>query len=256
MKNKQKIIQIILLVLSAALILTLWQTRVIHSILSLKKYQLPVPSEIGKALVENQFVIRKNTLYTVIEALSGLAIGTVIGMFTAIVSTALKKIGGGIITIAAALNAVPMVAMAPIMNNWFGMAMGSKIAVVAFFVSSIMSVNVYKGLNTQKPFELDLMKTYAADKKTVFLKCRIPSSIPALLTGLKLSSSAALVTAICSEFFSSFAGIGFDMSTAIKQSKMSLAWAYILAAAICGIILYLIIGLIEKKVLHWHTSQR
>ena len=235
MKNKQKIIQMILLVLSAALILTLWQTRVIHSILSLKKYQLPVPSEIGKALIENQFVIRKNTLYTVIEALSGLAIGTVIGMFTAIVSTALKKIGGGIITMA---------------------AMGSKIAVVAFFVSSIMSVNVYKGLNTQKPFELDLMKTYAADKKTVFLKCRIPSSIPALLTGLKLSSSAALVTAICSEFFSSFAGIGFDMSTAIKQSKMSLAWAYILAAAICGIILYLIIGLIEKKVLHWHTSQR
>jgi NitT/TauT family transport system permease protein len=155
-----------------------------------------------------------------------------------------------------AFNAIPIIALAPVANNWFGMGMGSKIAVVAVFTMATMAINVYRGLNVLKPFSQDLMLSYAADKKTIFVKLRLPNSLPNILTALKICSTSSIMAAIISEFFSSFQGIGFEMSTALKLADMSNAWAYILIAAVFGIVMYSIILLVERYAMSWHTSQR
>ena len=134
--------------------------------------------------------------------------------------------------------------------------MGSKIAVVAMFSMAAMGINAYQGMKFIKPFTLDLMYTYAATSKDVFLKLRLPNSLPNIFTALKINTTTGLMAAICSEFFTSYAGIGYQISTQLKLSENTLAWSYITAAAIIGIAMYCMVVIAANIKLGWHPSAR
>lgn len=251
-----KILNILLPLLFGIAFILFWEYGGLHALLHLKKYQLPLPSAIYKTFLDNFPQLMKNGKFTVLEALSGLAVGSVIGFIVAVIATAFPKWGYGGLTALSAFNAVPIVALSPVMNNWFGMGMGSKIAVVVVTTMAAMAFNAYRGLNELKPFSLDLMKSYAAKKGSIFLHLRLPNCIPNVLTALKISTTGSMIAAIVSEFFASYSGIGFELSNALKTAKMSLAWSYIVLAAIIGIALYMIITLVERRAIKWHASQK
>jgi len=251
-----KLLNILLPILFGILFLYVWEKNGLHYLMGLKKYQLPVPSQIAKALADNKTQLLSNARYTTAEALIGLIIGSLIGFFTAVMATVFPKWGYGGLTVLSAFNAVPIVALSPVMNNWFGMGMGSKIAVVVVTAMAAMAFNAYRGLNDLKPFSLDLMASYAATRREVFFLLRLPNSIPNILTALKISTTSSMIAAIVSEFFASYAGIGFELSNALKTAKMPLAWAYITVAAIIGIALHFIVSLVETYALKWHVSQK
>ncbi|UKI38727.1 MAG: ABC transporter permease subunit [Clostridiales bacterium] len=101
-------------------------------------------------------------------------------------ATVSPRFGKGGLTVISAFNAIPIVAMAPVIMNWTKDISGkaeirstvAKIIVVTLMCMASMSINAHRGLNELKPFSLDLMKSYAASKKTVFFKLRLPNSIP------------------------------------------------------------------------------
>lgn len=256
MKKSANLANVLIAVMFGLLFILCWQMGGFHVILQIKLYQLPLPTDIALALYENFDVIIEHTKFTMYEALAGIFLGSFLGFWFAVLTTVFPKWGSGGLTLVTALNAVPMVAMAPIMNNWFGMGMGSKIAVVTIFSMAPMAINTYRGLTVLKPFTFDLMSSYAADKKTIFLKLRLPNSIPNMLTALKINTTVGLMAAICSEFFTSYRGIGFELSTVLKLSQMSLGWAYIVVAALCGILMYCFVSMIEHYTIKWHASQR
>lgn len=256
MNKNSKLINIVFPAIFGVLFLILWEKGGIHALLHLKPYQLPVPSKILQALAANIEVIMKHTKVTILESIIGLVIGSAIGFVIAVIATLIPKWGYGGLTMVSAFNAIPIVALAPVMNNWFGMGMGSKIAVVTFFTMASMAINAYRGFNVLRPFALDLMKSYAASKKEIFFNLRLPNCIPNILTALKISTTSSLIASICSEFFSSFQGIGYELSTALKMAKMSIAWSYIVVAALFGIALYTVILLVERSAIRWHASQR
>jgi len=243
-------------VLLGIVIIWTWETGGVHALLGLRPYQLPVPSQMLTALFGNFEVYMLNARATMIEALAGLAIGSVIGFAVAVIATWFPKWGYGGLTLLSTFNAIPIIALAPVMNNWFGMGIGSKIAVVVFCSMTVMAINGYRGLNDLKPFALDLMKANAATKGQIFTKLRLPNCTPYVLTALKISTTSSIVAAIVSEFFSSYEGIGFQMSTELKVSHMPEAWAYIILASLCGIILYAIVSIVEHYAIKWHESQR
>lgn len=255
-KEKNSILNIISPILFGVFVIVFWELGGIHTVFSLKPYQLPVPTDIVEALINQRATIISNTLWTLQEAVIGIAIGSTIGFIIAVIATILPNFGKGGLSIVGALNAVPMIAMSPIMNNWFGMGMESKIAVVAMFTMAAMSINTHRGLTNLRPFALNLMHSYAASKFKIFFKLRLPNCIPNVLTALKISTTTGLMAAICSEFFSSIKGIGYDLSVQIKLAQMPMAWAYILVSAILGISMYLIVSAIERIAIKWHSSQR
>lgn len=238
------------------LVLLFWQEGGLHALLRLRPYQLPLPKDIIAALMENADVILLHTEYTIFEALTGIFLGSCAGFTLAVMTTVFPRWGGGGLTLVTAFNAVPMIAMAPIMNNWFGMGVGSKVAVVAIFTMAPMAINAYRGLAVLRPFALDLMECYAADKMTIFFKLRLPNCLPNVLTAMKINTTVGLMAAIVSEFFVSHHGIGFELSTVLKLSQMSLGWAYIVDSALCGILMYGIVCLVERYAISWHASQR
>ncbi len=236
--------------------LILWQFQAFHYLLGIEIYQLPVPTSIAEAIADNLDVMLIYSGVTLAEAISGILIGSGIGFFIAIIATIFPKWGAGGLLVLSALNAVPIIALAPIMNVWFGSGIAGKSAVVTIATMAAMAFNSYRGLNDLAPFSLDLMKSYGVSRWKIFFKLCLPNSVPYLMTAFKINVTAGMMGAIISEFFYSSKGLGYLISNSVKVAKMSQGWAGICFAALIGILLYTLITIFEKFALKWHSSQQ
>jgi NitT/TauT family transport system permease protein len=250
------VIQILLPLLAGVLFLLAWEKQLFHRLLDLKIYQLPLPSAIGEAIKENRELLLSYTRYTLTEAVWGMVAGSAAGFAIALAATAWPRWGAGSILLVASLNAVPIVALAPIMNLWFGDGMGSRVAIVMATTMAAMAINAHKGMKMVDPLSLDLMHSYAAKKHEVFLYLRIPNSLPYVFTALKINTTASMIGAIVGEFFVSSRGLGYLLSNSIKVAKMPLGWSCIVVAAIAGVLFYLIVEVLERVFIKWHPSRR
>lgn len=247
---------VLLPVLAGVLFLGLWEFEFFHKIFDLKKYQLPLPTAIAETMKDNFSLLLSYTGYTLAEAVLGMLVGSAIGFLIALAATAWPRWGSGSLTLVAALNAVPIVALAPIMNLWFGDGIGSRIAIVTATTMAAMAINAYKGMAAIDPLALDLMHSYAAGKPAVFRYLRIQNSLPYVFTALKINATASMIGAIVGEFFFSSKGLGYLLSNSIKVAKMPLGWSCIVLAAIAGVLFYLVVERLEKVFIKWHPSQR
>jgi NitT/TauT family transport system permease protein len=234
----------------------LWQFEGIHKLFSLERYQLPIPSDIVVAMHDNSDILLIYTLYTGIEMIGGFLIGSLLGWLAAVAASFRPQAGSGAISLMASLNAVPIVALAPLMNNWFGDGVASRMGIVSVMTMATMAVSTYKGLRSIEPTYLELMTSYAASSSQFFLKLRLPKALPAIFSALKINMSTSIIGAIVGEFFIASRGLGYLLSDQIRLANMPLAWACIVIAAILGIVLFTIIQLLEKRMIPWSISQR
>ncbi|MER2108987.1 MAG: ABC transporter permease [Solibacillus sp.] len=248
--------KIVLPLLAGIVFFVLWEVQFFHTVLNLKTYQLPLPSVILEAIRDNLSTLISFSGYTFIEAFLGLLLGSSIGFIIALIATAFPKWGKGTLTLVVALNAVPIVALAPIMNLWFGSGIGSRVAIVTVTTMVAMAVNAHKGMSNVNPLSLDLMHAYAANKIEVFRYLRIANSLPYVFTALKINATASMIGAIVGEFFYASKGLGYLLSNSIKVAQMPLGWACIVIASIVGITFYLVVELLEKLFMKWHPSER
>ena len=238
-------------------LMLLWQAGLIHAALGLREVQLPYPAQIAEALADRFDILLYEALaYTGFEAVVGLLIGAVAGFLCAWLFVAVPLLRAGALPIAAALNAMPIVAVAPIAVLWLGFGQPSKIAVVALMTFAPMVVNAYKGLSSIDGRALDLMDSVAASHWQVFWKLRLPSSLPYVFAALKVGITLALIGAVVSEFFNAQRGLGVTLSNNIQVAKMPLAWAAIVMAALLGLALYGLVSLAERATIPWHVSFR
>lgn len=236
----------------------LWQTQVLHAWMDTDTITLPLPTRIAEIISENSETIMGHVQITVVVALGGLLMGSVLGYIIAVVATVFSKWGAGGLTIVSAFNAIPLVALAPVINNWtrdFSSDVSvrstlAKIIVVTISCTAAMSVNAYRGLTELKPFSEDLMKSYAAKKITVFAKLRLPNSLPYIFTALRVSVPASVIGALVTEYFAEeTVGVGRQIRENIVKGQYPTAWAYIAVACAIGIIMYAILMIAEKLIL-------
>ncbi|WP_310551035.1 ABC transporter permease [Paenibacillus glufosinatiresistens] len=247
---------ILLPLLAGIAFLAAWQLELFHRLFDLKKYQLPLPSAIVEALRENSSLLATYTGYTLTEAVLGMLAGSALGFVVAIAASGWPRWGGSGLSLAAALNAVPIVALAPILNLWFGDGIGSRVAIVMAATTPAMAINAFKGMSSVDPLALDLMRSCAASRSAVFRHLRIRSSLPHVFTALKINTTASMIAAIVGEFFYSSRGLGYLLSNSIKVAKMPIGWSCIVLAAVAGVLFYLLVEGIERRLIKWHPSRR
>lgn len=254
----QKAMGIILPLCLAVLLFSLWQTQVLHKLFRTDVFTLPLPSRIVMIIGDNLPAILANTKATVLVALIGLAAGSILGYLIALAATRWPRWGSGGLSIVAAFNAIPIVALAPVMTNWTKdvssdaniRSMAAKILVVMIVSIASMSINAYRGLNELKPFAMDLMTSYAASKKEVFRKLQFPNSIPYIFTALRVSAPNSVISAIVAEYFAEYIiGVGRQIRENIVLAQYSTAWAYILTACAIGIVFYVVLMIVEAIVM-------
>jgi len=254
---KEKIKNVLWPLSFGMLIIAIWQMGFIHDALGFKPFQLPIPSQIINTLQDNFSKILSDTIVTVSGAVVGLILGCTIGFIVAVIATQFPKWGYTGLSVMAAFNAIPIVALSPIMNRWFSSGFAQKVGVVTVICMAAMAINAYRGLNDLKPFAKDLLDSYAAPKRVIFFKLRLPNCLPSVLTALKINVASAIMAAMISEYFAaSTSGIGFGVKDNLRKGMMAKGWSYIVMAALVGIILYLIVILVERRAIRWHASQR
>jgi NitT/TauT family transport system permease protein len=236
--------------------LALWQVGALHSLLGLERFQLPLPSEIAVALAGSLPKTLSDCGSTISGAFIGMALGSLIGFGVAVLATTFPSWGYGGLVLVSAFNSIPIVALSPIMNRWFSSGMAQKVGVVTIVCMAAMAINAYRGLNDLRPFSLDLMRSYVATRREVFFHLRLPNCLPSIFTALKINITASMISAIVSEYFaSSTSGLGFGIKDNLRKAEMAMGWAYITAASIAGIALYLCVLLAERRATKWHASQ-
>lgn len=251
-------------VIFGVIIFALWQTQILHRLVHADEWILPTPSHIGEIIGDNLPKLFGNLIMTTIPVLIGLALGSFLGFLIALLAVQFGRWGKGGLAVVSCFNAIPIVALAPVFNNLVKVfitdiqvrGIVSKFLVVTVMCISSMSFNAYRGLTELQPFGEDLMRTYAADRKTVFFKLRLPNCLPFIFTALKVSLPVSIISALVSEYFidtvegsGSLPGLGRMIRSNILNAQYASAWAYITFACALGIGFYMLLMLIQKKVL-------
>ena len=238
----------------------LWEVLV--AALDLRAFILPRPSAILSELVDNwsagRYSLLPSALATLFEAVGGLVIGVTAGLLVAFAASRWVTARNTLLPIAIAANAIPIIAFAPLMNNWFGaLSPLSKMMMAAVLVFFPIMANVTRGLVSVEPAALELMRSYGASEWTVLRKVRLPNALPFFFTALKVATTLSLIGAIVGEYFGgSSLVIGRIIVQSASALRFDVTWAAILLAAATGIVFYLAVVGLERVVMPWHASVR
>jgi NitT/TauT family transport system permease protein len=243
-------------VLTFVLVIALWEVAV--RVFGIPLYLLPAPSGIMGAFLQQPGYLLGIGLYTFGEALSGFVIGCTLGALVGAVCVRFPLLAEGLVPFSVASNAVPIVALSPIMGVWLGsISPASKIGIVAVMCFFPTLVNVYRGLASPSVDSIQLMKSYAASQLDIFRKLRLPATLPYLFNALKISSTLAMIGAVVAEFFGGRQNaLGVYIKTQASVLKLREAWSAIVVACLIGIAFYLVIVAAERLLMPWHVSFR
>jgi len=226
--------------------------------LGIQNFLLPPLSDILETLWRDRERFSSQGWFTFKEALWGFAVGCSAAVLVALVLARWRPLGRAIMPYAIAANAIPIIAFAPITNNWFGVTKTtSKIAIAAVICFFPVLVNTLRGLTSVRPSSIELMRSYAAGELEIFRRVRIPNSLPYLFSALKVATVLAMIGAIVGDYFG---GAPESLGVEIRRSTGLLAfeeaWAAIVVASVLGIAFYAAVAVVERVVMGWHPSIR
>ena len=224
-------------------------------IFNVPEYLLPKPTEIFSEIAINFNSLLKHTEITMLEAVIGFSLGNILGFIAAVIFSHSETVEKGLYPYAIALKTTPILAMAPLLVLWFGTGIVSKIiasSIVCFFP---ILVNTVKGLKSVDKDYLDLLKSFSAKKHQIFIKLRLPNSLPYIFSALKISTGLAVVGAIVGEFVGAKEGIGFIILTSTYHLETVKMFAAIIMSALGGILFFYLINLIEKYIVFWQKTE-
>ena len=234
----------------------LWQglTTAFH----VPTFLLPKPSDIAQAFWDNKGALWHAGFYTLKEAVGGFAIGGSLGILVALLLARFRTIGAALMPFAIAANAIPIIAFAPITNNWFGLLNPiSKMVIAAVLCFFPTMINTLRGLLTVSPSSIELRRSYAGGEVATFRRVRIPNSLPFMFTGLKIAAVLSMIGAIVGEYFGGPTNaLGVSILNDSQLFDFPRAWAGILLASAFGIGLYALVAAVEHATTSWHPSSR
>lgn len=206
--------------LSAALI---WEAAV--RFFALPIWYLPAPSHVAATVWANFHLILPNAGVTAAETLIGLAVGIAIGMALALGMASSRWMAEALGPLAVVSQAIPFMALAPLLMIWFGFGMASKIAMAALVIFFSVAAAFYEGLRRADENLIDLARLYGASPAQILFNIRVPAALPHLAAGLKLAAAYAPLGAIAGEWVGSEGGLGIMMTyhTARMQTDMVFA---------------------------------
>lgn len=230
-------------------LIVLWE--VVCRVFSIAPTILPPPSMIWDALLQYWRPIVTNGWQTLFTTLVGFGLAIVCGLALGVFIGWSKTIYGALYPVMIGFNAIPKVAVVPILILWFGI--GTVPAILTAFLISFFPivVNVATGIATTEPELRDVLRALGASKLDIMRKVGIPRSMPYFFGSLKVAITLAFVGSVVSETVGSNAGLGKLMLDAQAAFKVELVFAALVVLAVLGIALYALTAWIEKRMTGW-----
>ncbi len=249
----------------AVAVILLWEFIVL--VFNIQQFLLPKPSAIFAEFMlqvdlwlapNERSILFESSGATFWEAFGGFIIGCGSGILVALITSRWTIVSEATMPFAIAANSVPIIAFAPIMNNWFGITNpASKMAIVAIIVFFPTMINTVRGLTLVDVEQLELMRSYAAKPAHIMFNLRVPNALPYIFSALRVASALSLIGAVVAEFFGGpRATLGVYITQEAGAFDFAKAWTAILMASIIGISFYLVVLIAERRLMPWHVSFR
>lgn len=210
-------------------------------------YLRPPPTAVAAALSANAGTLAHDTKITVLHAFIGLSVATGIAGALAIALAYMPLLRRVALPLLGGFEAIPKVALAPLIVLWIGIGGASKITIAAAIAVFPLTVCLARGLDDLDRDILDLAQVWRAPWWRILVHVRLPNALPELLDGIRLAIPAALVGAILGEFIASDDGLGHRLIVANAAFQVDLALAAVVILAAVSIVASRLVGLAERK---------
>ncbi len=216
-------------------------------------YILPPLSQIVEtAIVGARDRYIPNGWITLQEIIYGFLMGVSVGLILGVAVFHSETIKDAVLPLIISSQAIPTLAIAPILVIWFGFGMLPKVLIAAIIVFFPVFVNTFAGFNSIDRDSINLMDSLGASKWQIFWKVRTPGAAPYIFTGLKIAATISPIGAIVGEWVGASKGLGPVMIAANAGFKTSIVFAAILYLALMAVTLFLLVGLAERWLIPWH----
>ncbi len=219
---------------------------------------LPAPTKVFAALFNNLDVFLEAGRVTLFNAFIGFGLGAIVGYGLALLIDQSHWVERSFYVYIVASQMIPVIALAPMLYGIIKDETALKITVAAYLTFFPVTVNVLKGLRSVNLSSLELMHTYAARRRQIYLKLRIPASLPFLFNALKIASTGSLIGAIVAELMGGNEGLGV-LILKLQYNAYGVSdklWALIIEVALIGMLFFLAISLLERLIVPWQPEYR
>jgi ABC-type nitrate/sulfonate/bicarbonate transport system permease component len=194
------------------------------------------------------------------QSLSVLAMGFAIGTGAGI---ALGMLAGRSAVAAAllelpvnALYATPMVALIPVLVLWFGFGVTAKVVVVTLFVVFPVLINTMRGVREVDQRLVEVARTFRSSERKLWLDLVLPSSLPFIVTGIRLAIGRGLIGIIVAEFYTAFSGLGYLIVDNANTFKTARVFVPIVVLMALGVTLTALLEWAEGRIAPWQKATR
>jgi len=211
------------------------------------------PTLIGEQLarVTMDGSLFQHTSITVAETLIGFTLGILFGLSCGLLlwwSDFLARVLDPFIVL---FNSTPRIVFAPALIIMIGIGFQTKVLLSFLNVFAVAWMNIYQGTKSVDPDLIRLLRAMGATKWQTFVKVVVPTSLPWLISTLKLCIGFALVGAIVGEYIAARKGLGYLIFYASSIYEMNLVWAGVLALVLVSSVLYVMVSRLERTLLGW-----
>ncbi len=243
------------LLLMAAL-LGLWEAAA--RLLAIPAYILPPPSAVGVGLYRGfrSGIFIENIWITMLETFLGFALGASAGFLLGTAVALSRRFEYYLYPIIIMFQAMPKVALAPLIIVWFGLDLTSKVinaGLVCFFP---LMVNTIAGLRAADEDRISLMRSLAATPAQIFWMLRLPGALPSIFAGLEIAMIFALIGAIVAEFVGAQSGLGVLIQSMNFSMDVAGQFSVLFILSLIGLALNGIVTAVRRRVVFWDNNGR
>lgn len=215
-------------------------------------YILPSPAQVLQRLWELRGpLLTAHLPATLLCTGIGLAISIVLGVLLAVLMDAFPTAEKMLYPIIVASQTIPTTALAPLFVLWFGYTIWSKVLVTVLITFFPIAITVFDGFRSAKTDMIDLLRTFGAGKKEIFLRLKLPASLPYFFSAIKMAIPLSIIGAAIGEWLGAQAGLGYFSRRMMTQLDGAGVFAPIVLLSAVAMLAVWIVALIEKKAVTW-----
>jgi NitT/TauT family transport system permease protein len=240
--------------ITLALVLAAWAYATGPS--GLPSYLLPDPVSVGRALwtglVSGEY--GPHIQFTLTSTLLGYAIGSVAAVIAGVLVAESRTFERFVFPYIVAIQAMPKVALAPLILVWFGFGLASKVVLVALICFFPLLVNTIAGIRRTDPELIDMARSFSRPAWWIFLHVKLPAAAGAICAGLEIGIVLALIGAIVGEFVAAEKGVGYLIGSATVNMNVATMFAGVLLLAGFGIAGSALVRFAQRRIVFWERA--
>lgn len=234
-------------------ILGLWYLAIAFS--GLPEFVIPRPTQVLAVLTQETSFVTQHLMVTLRAAAIGFLFANLVGIGLAVLFTSLPVFNRLLMPAAITIRNVPYVALASVLVLAVGDGLWTKVAIVTIAGFFPVLVNTLRGLAAVDSVVLDRMRILDVSPWKVFLKVRLPYSVPYILAAQEITGSASIIVAVAAEWMISSEGLGYVINRAMAQYRGDQVYAVALLAAVLSYAIYMLVQVIGARI-NWSERSR